>query len=112
MKNTFVANNKKTLADLNYTLDVGGEIRVGSLPSDPVSSNGLFYYNTTRSKFTAYEDGAWKDIINENKVKSKASDPNTSDIQDGYFHVWKNTSSGNIYLWVNDGGVMKKIQFQ
>jgi hypothetical protein len=103
---------KKTLADLNYTLDVGGEIRVGSLPADPVSSNGLFYYNTTRSKFTAYENGAWKDIINENKVKSKAGDPNTSDIQDGYFHVWKNTSSGNIYLWVNDGGVMKKIQFQ
>lgn len=103
---------KKTLADLNYTLDVGGEVRVGSLPTDPVSANGVFYYNTARSKFTAYENGTWKDMINENKMKTKAGDPDTSDIPDGYFHVWKNTSTGNVYLWVNDGGVMKKVQLQ
>ena len=102
----------KTLDDLLYTLDVGGEMRVGTLAGNPAASNGVFYYNSTQAKYKAFENGAWKDMVNENKVKSKNGNPNTSDIPDGFFHVWKNTSNGNIYLWVNDGGVMKNVQLQ
>lgn len=40
---------------------------------------------------------------------SQASDPGTGDIASGQWALYKNTSSGNIYLWANDGGVMKKV---
>jgi hypothetical protein len=41
------------------------------------------------------------------KWESKAGDPGTSDIADGYWGVWKNTSTGDIKLWANNGGVME-----
>jgi trimeric autotransporter adhesin len=103
---------KKTLADLAYTLDVGGELRIGSLPSAPVGANGLMYYNSTDQKMKTYENGTWKNTVYDNTLKTKAGDPTAADLPEGAFHVWKNTTSGNVYLWVNDGGVMKKVQLQ
>jgi trimeric autotransporter adhesin len=101
---------KKTLADLAYTLDVGGEIRIGSLPSAPAAANGLMYYNSTDQKMKTYENGTWKNTVYDNTLKTKAGDPTVADLPDGSFHVWKNTTSGNVYLWVNDGGTLKKVQ--
>lgn len=40
---------------------------------------------------------------------SSASDPATTDITSGAFGVWKNTGSGVVKLWVNDGGTMKSV---
>lgn len=40
---------------------------------------------------------------------SSASDPTTSNITSGAFAVWKNTGSGTVKLWVNDGGTMKSV---
>ncbi len=40
---------------------------------------------------------------------SKAGDPTTSDIAAGFQAVYKNTSSGLLSLWANDGGVMKSV---
>lgn len=37
-----------------------------------------------------------------------ASDPTSTEIPNGKFTMWKNTSSGEIRMWVNDGGTMKK----
>jgi hypothetical protein len=102
----------KTLASLNYTLDIGGEIRIGSLNSAPAGSNGVAYYNSAEDKLKIYENGTWKNAVNENTVKAKSTDPNTTDVPSNTFHVWKNTTSGNIYLWVNDGGTLKKVQLQ
>jgi len=42
-------------------------------------------------------------------VLSLASDPTTSDISASQWAIYKNTSSGNVRLWVNDGGVMKSV---
>ena len=39
----------------------------------------------------------------------KAGDPNTSDIAAGQWAVYKNSSSGAVKLWANDGGVMKSV---
>lgn len=103
---------KKELSQLAYTLDIGGEIRVGSLPAAPVGANGVIYYNDTESKLKTYENGTWKNAVYDNTMKLKASDPTITDVPESTFHVWKNTSSGNIYLWVNDGGVLKKVQLQ
>lgn len=109
--NTGKVGIKKTLATLNYTLDVGGEIRVGSMADNPSGSNGVFYYNTTLNRFRGYENGQWKDL-STNSMKSKAGDPTTGDISSGAYDVYKNTTNGNVYLWVNDGGVLKKVQLQ
>lgn len=40
-------------------------------------------------------------------VQQKAGDPTTSDIASNTWAVYKNTSTGDIKLWANDGGVMK-----
>lgn len=102
----------KTLASLAYTLDVGGEIRIGTAASAPAGANGVMYYNGSENKLKAFENGEWKNAIFDNRLKTKAGDPNTTDQPNSTFDVWKNTSTGNVYLWVNDGGVMKKVQLQ
>ncbi len=101
-----------TFSALSYTLDVGGEIRIGSLPAAPAGANGVVYYNSTDNKLKTYENGVWKNTVYDNALKIKAGDPTASEVPDGTFHVWKNSSSGNVYMWVNDGGVMKKVQLQ
>lgn len=41
---------------------------------------------------------------------SKAGDPTTSDIVASTARLYKNTSTGNIKLWVNDAGTLKSVQ--
>lgn len=36
-------------------------------------------------------------------------DPGIAGVQSGTWAVWKNTTSGVVKLWVNDGGVMKSV---
>ncbi len=40
---------------------------------------------------------------------TKAGNPTTSDIAASTWAVYKNTSSGALSLWANDGGVMKSV---
>ena len=40
---------------------------------------------------------------------SSASDPTSSTITAGRFGVWKNTTTGTVKLWYNDGGTMKSV---
>jgi hypothetical protein len=42
-------------------------------------------------------------------TRTKAGTPTTSDIPDGYWMIYKDTSGGSIRLWVNDGGTMKSV---
>jgi hypothetical protein len=42
-------------------------------------------------------------------VTSSSSDPTTSDIAAGKAAIWKNTTSGLLKLWSNDGGTMKSV---
>ncbi len=46
-------------------------------------------------------------IIALNTVVSKAGYPTTSDIAAGSWAVYKDTTSGDIRVWTNDGGTMK-----
>lgn len=39
-------------------------------------------------------------------VRSGAADPTTSDLADGYFCVWRNTTTGDVKLWANIGGTL------
>lgn len=42
-------------------------------------------------------------------LQRKATDPTTSDIPMDGIGLWKNTTNGQIALWVNDGGTMTRI---
>lgn len=41
--------------------------------------------------------------------RTKAGDPTTSDVPAGFWMVWKNTSTGAVKLWANDGGTLKSV---
>lgn len=62
------------------------------------------------------------DEVNESEIEifpdrvlttfaEKNGNPDATDIPDGYYGVYKNTSGGAIKLWVNDGGIFKSIAF-
>ena len=40
-------------------------------------------------------------------IRSKAGDPTASDLPAGQVGAWKNTTSGTVKLWANDGGTLK-----
>lgn len=40
---------------------------------------------------------------------SQSADPSTGDVTSGTWAVYKNTTSGEVRLWANDGGVMKSV---
>lgn len=41
--------------------------------------------------------------------QTKASDPVAADIAAGQWALYKNTTSGNLSLWANDGGVLRSV---
>lgn len=48
-------------------------------------------------------------LVNAPKFYSQTTDPGTAGVANGTWAVWKNTTSGQVKLWVNDGGVMKSV---
>lgn len=47
--------------------------------------------------------------IAQMQTQNKAGDATSADIPAGYWMVYKNTSSGVVRLWANDGGTMKSV---
>lgn len=47
--------------------------------------------------------------VNNPKFFSQTTDPGTAGVPSGTWAVWKNTTSGVVKLWTNDGGVMKSV---
>lgn len=61
-----------------------------------------------------FESSAWQQFfelvrryLNQPTFISKAGNPTILDIPNGSYAVWKNTSSGIVRLWVNDGDTLK-----
>lgn len=50
-----------------------------------------------------------RDWINTPKFYTQATDPGIAGVPSGTWSIWKNTTSGAVKLWVNDGGVMKSV---
>lgn len=40
---------------------------------------------------------------------SSLIDPTTTDIPVNSFRLWKNTTSGDVKFWVNDGGTLRSV---
>lgn len=57
-------------------------------------------------------NGNWHSYQSPGKVTIKSTDPTTADIPDGFTGVYKNSTTGNVYLWANVGGTLFKTQLQ
>lgn len=44
------------------------------------------------------------------RITYAAANPTTADIADGDARLWKNTTSGQVRLWANDGGTLRSVQ--
>lgn len=70
---------------------------------------GLLATNTTRYTITSQNAGTGSARSLEVSYYTSASDPTSTEITDGCFSVWKNSGTGTIKLWANDGGTMKSV---
>jgi len=70
---------------------------------------GFLATNTTRYTITSQNAGTGSARSLEVSFYTSASDPTSTDITDGCFSVWKNSGTGTIKLWANDGGTMKSV---
>lgn len=61
-----------------------------------IQGNGEFHLNATEQSRVA-------------GFLTKTSNPTTSDIAAGQWALYKNTTSGEVRLWANDGGTMKSV---
>lgn len=52
---------------------------------------------------------AMRNQVNQPRFYSQTTDPGTVGVPNGTWSMWKNTTSGLVKLWVNDGGVMKSV---
>lgn len=50
------------------------------------------------------------DMTAISSIGSMAGDPTAAELAAGKVRVWKNTTSGAVKLWANDGGVLKSIE--
>jgi len=65
------------------------------------------------------EEFVWKEWFNRvfdtlkgnanSTVVSSATDPSNTNISAGEWAIYKNTSTGTVKLWTNDGGTMKSV---
>jgi hypothetical protein len=70
---------------------------------------GFLTTNTTRYTITSENAGTGSARSLEVSFYTAASDPTSTDITSGCFSVWKNSGTGTIKLWANDGGTMKSV---
>ena len=70
---------------------------------------GFLSTNTTRYTITSENAGTGSARSLEVSFYTSAADPTSTDITSGCFSVWKNSGTGTIKLWANDGGTMKSV---
>lgn len=70
---------------------------------------GFLTTNTTRYTITSQNAGTGSARSLEVSFYTSTADPTSTDITSGCFSVWKNSGTGTIKLWANDGGTMKSV---
>lgn len=71
----------------------------------PVSNTETDWESETTNQFL----NIIRDWVNSPKFYAQTTDPGTVGVPNGTWAVWKNTTSGVVKLWVNDGGVMRSV---
>lgn len=61
-------------------------------------------------------DAAWQQFCEKLRKQtnapvfySQSTNPGTTGVPSGTWSLWKNTTTGELRLWANDGGVMKSV---
>ena len=75
-------------------------IESGANPSGPPPTVEKLQDPRTNSWF--------KTVTQQINLVSGVADPTTANVPKGRWYVYKNTSSGEIRIWTNDNGTMKK----
>jgi hypothetical protein len=70
---------------------------------------GFLATNTTRYTITSENAGTGSARSLEVSFYTSSADPTSTNITSGCFSVWKNSGTGTIKLWANDGGTMKSV---
>ena len=91
-----IDNNGLFIDGLEVHYSAGGNTLINRMPMVPGSANTQFI-GTKALPFNAVA------------FRSKAGDPIAADLGDGLFQIFKNTTSGVLKLWANDGGTMKSV---
>jgi hypothetical protein len=119
------ADNFSSAGNFLYADPISNGFRFVDGSGSTISSGGLFLYNvytnttnnergfvrwgSNRFQVGTISIGTGTARTCEITFYTSASDPTSSDITAGYFSVWKNSGTGIIKLWANDGGTMKSV---
>lgn len=77
---------------------------IGTLPN----TGSLTLFNETGSLYVVNNSGEVVEL--SMKINESHFAPNISDIPNSRCSIWKNTTTNNVYLYVNDDGTLKKVQ--
>lgn len=73
------------------------------------------HYHLTLAQWTAFTAGTVTSVNGQtgavitNATISQAADPTTVQLVSGRWNIYKNTTSGLVKLWANDGGTLKSV---
>lgn len=90
------------------TVAASGNYQAGSFFITVIATGDVTTYGPGGITKTASADFTLP--ISETAIATWAGAPSTSDVASGYAQVGKDTSTGNVWLAVNDGGTIKKVQ--
>jgi len=97
----------------NLTIGVAGagqvRFKTGNIDQWAVSSSNFLPLATNASDIGSPSLNVRTAYVKQYAMISSAANPTAADILASSFAVWKNTTSGVVALWVNDGGVMKSV---
>lgn len=71
-------------------------------------TGSLTIFNQTGSMYVVNNSGEVVEL--GMKINESHFDPNVGDIPNSRCSIWKNTTTNNVYLYVNDDGTLKKVQ--
>ncbi len=95
----------------NLVSDTGSYILIGEGPFTGFPSGYTLVFQGGYAAFNCAENHFGGPIFADGSLvtRSLGSSPTALNIPAGMWGVWKNTSSGDVKLWANDGGSMKSV---
>ena len=104
-----ISNGFRFVDSSGNTLASGGFFLYNSYTNTTNNERGFVRWGSNRFQVGTISIGTGTSRTCEITFYTSASDPTSSDITSGYFSVWKNSGTGTIKLWANDGGTMKSV---
>jgi hypothetical protein len=100
-------SNKLNSQDYQIKFKQGLEANINATATKNLAVVGEPHYTTDTQ--TLYLFNGTENKQAGMRFTSTDADPTTTEIPDGGFGIHKNTTSGDVFLATNDGGVIKKV---